>query len=152
MLATGSSHIILLETYNISQHADTMYGYKILRLRLRHTCMQRHSLSAFGHVVLWVSAIILRDRHAVKRNHVIWLRRKHVRLTNINLNDVTTSEHPQYIRSCISCSFTGDKIKRNLLRQTIPGVKHSDVSEADSVPIFRVIPLEMGTESVSETS
>jgi len=45
-----------------------MYGYELLGLRLCHTCMQGHGLSAFGHVVRWVSAIILRDGHVVKRN------------------------------------------------------------------------------------
>jgi len=93
-----------------------MYGYKILRLS--HTCMQRHSLSAFAHVVLWVSAIIL-------QTGTQW------RGTTWSDNDANTfvllirpwtmwqlqSTH-LYIKTWISFSFTGDKIRRNLLRQT----------------------------------
>jgi len=80
--------------------------------------MQRHSLSAFGHVVLWVSAIILQTG-------------KQWRGTTWCDNDANVlvllirpwtmwkfqSTH-QHIKTCISFSFTGDKIQRNLLRQT----------------------------------
>lgn len=127
-----------------------MYGYKILRPRLRHTCKQKHSPSTFGHVILWVIAIILQT--GTQRWGTTW-----------SENDANTSvllirpwtmwqlqSTHQYIKTCIYFSFTGDKIQRNLLRQTNTGVKHSDVSETNCAPIFRVIPLKMGAQLVSE--
>ena len=81
--------------------------------------------------------------------------REHVRLTNTTLKDVTASEH-QSVRPnlCFLYFYWRQNTYNEIFsgRQMSPGVKSSDVSENKSLPLFRVIPLNMGAESVSETS
>ena len=87
-------------------------------MRLRHTRILRHSIFAFRHVVLWVRATTLWYRHAAKRNYVIWQWREHVRLTNMTLNDVTTSELPSVHQNLYLLSFSWRQNTRNLLGKT----------------------------------